>query len=284
MEIFFVTGKGGVGKSTVAAAYAYFKSLKGKKTLLVELGDQSFYKDSFELPNVGYNPLQLQENLEISLWTGEECLKEYALHLIKVESLYRLFLENQVSKSLINIAPALPELAILGKITSGPPRNVGPKMDYDCIVVDAYSSGHFLALLNAPKGMAEAVGFGPMGDQTRAIQKIISDPEICQYVVVSLPEELPTSEAIELSEKIESAIGIKPIHYMNRCLNLTLDEIKIEDGVPKNFRTHIEKNILRQKEMLQKLKEKNIEANILPWIFQQKSWEIVSRLSKEIHS
>lgn len=284
MEIFFVTGKGGVGKSTVAAAYAHFQSLKGKKTLLVELGDQSFYKDSFELTNVGYNPLQLQENLEISLWTGEECLKEYALHLIKVESLYRLFLENQVSKSLINIAPALPELAILGKITSGPPRNVGPKMDYDCIVIDAYSSGHFVALLNAPKGMAEAVGFGPMGDQTRAIQKIISDPQICQYIVVSLPEELPISEAIELSEKIESSIGIKPIHYMNRCLNLTFDETESEDSVPKNFRVHIQKNILRQNEMLQKLKKNNIEAKVLPWVFQQKSWDIISRLSKEIHS
>ncbi len=102
-EIVFITGKGGVGKSAVAAGLALNRSQMGKKTLLVELGYQSFFKDYFDLPEVTYKPVRLRENLDVALWSGPECLKEYALHLIKVESLYRLFFENAVTKSLITL-------------------------------------------------------------------------------------------------------------------------------------------------------------------------------------
>ncbi|MBV2169811.1 MAG: AAA family ATPase, partial [Bdellovibrio sp.] len=171
-EIHFVTGKGGVGKSVVAAALALKKSREGKKVLLVELGDQSFYKDFFDLPAVGYQPTAIAPNLSLALWTGEACLQEYARHFIKVESLAKLFFENAVMKAFINVAPALPELAIMGKVTSGP-RKHGPALPFDCLVVDAFATGHFVALLEAPKGMAQAVQFGPMGEQSRSIDACI---------------------------------------------------------------------------------------------------------------
>jgi len=280
MEIIFVTGKGGVGKSAVAAAFAYRSSQLGKKTLLVELGDQSFYQDYFDLEQVEYKPLQLRENFDIALWTGQESLKEYALHLIKVEALYRLFFENKVTRALISVAPALPELAILGKITSGPPRNVGPKMNYDCIVVDAYASGHFMALLQAPAGMAEAVGFGPMGEQSRSIQAVLANPDLCQYVVVSLPEELPVTEALELSEKIEKSVGVKPLHLLNHCLMITPEKIKNVADVPAQFKSHIEKSVLKQNQMIKRFQTAGFKPQILPWVFKHESWSIVTELSK----
>jgi anion-transporting ArsA/GET3 family ATPase len=74
-EIHFVTGKGGVGKSVVAAALALKKSQEGKKVLLVELGDQSFFQDFFDLNSVGFQPMQIRPNLSLALWTGEACLQ-----------------------------------------------------------------------------------------------------------------------------------------------------------------------------------------------------------------
>ena len=196
-EIHFVTGKGGVGKSIIAAALALKLSREGKKVLLVELGNQSFYKDFFDLVDVGFQPQVLRQNLSVALWTGEACLREYAQYLIKVESLTKLFFDNAVMKAFINVAPGLPELAILGKVTSGP-RKYGPPMNFDCLVVDAFATGHFKALMDAPHGMAQAVQFGPMGEQSRNITKVLKDSNISKYHICLLytspsPRDLSTS-------------------------------------------------------------------------------------------
>src|SRR6478609_844435 len=98
-EIHFVTGKGGVGKSVVAAALALKLSRQGKKVLLVELGDQSFFKDFFELADVTFHPQLIKPNLSLALWTGESCLREYAQYLVKVESLAKLFFDNAVMRA-----------------------------------------------------------------------------------------------------------------------------------------------------------------------------------------
>ena len=110
-EIHFVTGKGGTGKSVLAAGLALREARKGRKTLLVELGDRSFYKDFFSLPAVDYQPTPFEKNLDIARWSGLDALREYAIYLVKVERLVKLFFENSVSRSLIEIAPA-PSLAV----------------------------------------------------------------------------------------------------------------------------------------------------------------------------
>ncbi len=212
-----MTGKGGVGKSTVAAALALKKAKSGQKTLLVEIGDQSFYKDYFGLQSVGYEPVKVQEKFSVALWSGQNCLREYILHLIKVEALYRLFFENAVMKAFINVAPALPELAIMGKATSGP-RNHGPKLPYDCIIMDCYATGHFMALMGASAGMSEVVKVGPMGEQSRSIDKVLRDPQICQYYLVCLPEELPVRETEELFAQLKADYGITPNIILNKCI------------------------------------------------------------------
>lgn len=217
-EIHFVTGKGGVGKSTVAAALALKKAQSGLRTLLVEIGDQSFYKDYFQLPEVGFEPVKIQENFSVALWTGQNCLREYIIHLIKVEALYKLFFENAVMKAFVNVAPALPELAIMGKATSGP-RHHGPPLPYDCLVVDCYATGHFMALMGAAEGMAKAVKVGPMGEQSRSIDKTLRDPRICQYYIVCLPEELPVRESEELHEELQKHYGVKAHIVLNKFLD-----------------------------------------------------------------
>lgn len=216
-KIQFITGKGGVGKSTVALAIASKLAKNGKSVLLAELGHHSFFQDHLKI-EVGYKPCTFETNLDICLWSGKECLKEYALHLLKIEALYNLFFENKISKSLIDIAPSLPELAILGKITSGI-RKIGPALPYDVIVVDAYATGHMISMLRAPRGMVEAIRVGPMGDQSRSILELLKNPKHCNYHIVCLPEELPVTESLELCRTIIEEVGVTPQFIYNKELS-----------------------------------------------------------------
>jgi anion-transporting ArsA/GET3 family ATPase len=279
-KIIFVTGKGGVGKSAVAAALALKQAQSGQKTLLVELGYQSFYQDYFDLPEVTYQPRNLKKNLDVALWSGPECLKEYARHLLKVESIYRLFFENSVTKALIQVAPALSEISILGKITSHP-RQVGPPLNYDCIVVDAFATGHFLALLRAPQGMAEAISFGPMGEQSRSIERILKDPKFSQYYVVSFPEELPVVEGIELWQGIHDIVKIKPTHIFNRVLDIPPEALKNQDSRLSSFEKYLGKISIAETNLLGQLQQQG-EVQTLPQIFSVSAWDVVSSLAEAL--
>ncbi len=285
-QIIFVTGKGGVGKSTVAAAIAFKKANEGFKTLLVELGERSFYQDFFKIPQVNYQPRNLQKNLDVALWSGPDCLKEYALHLLKIESLYRLFFENKVSRTLINVAPALSELAILGKITSGP-RKHGPPVPYDFIVVDAFATGHFLSLLRAPRGMSQAIHYGPMGEQSRAIEQTICNPDICKYYYVTLPEELPIKETEELDQALYHEFEIRGQWILNRLLETTLKatDLKTPDTHKRekiDFEEYLHSVLSRQEKISEDLLKKNIDLQTLPFVVDTNSLSLVKTLSERI--
>ncbi len=281
-KIIFVTGKGGVGKSAVAAAMALERAQAGMKTLLVELGDQSFYKDYFNLAEVNYQPRKLKENLDLALWSGPECLREYARFLLKIESVYRLFFENAVTRSLVQVAPALSELAIMGKVTSHP-RQVGPPLNYDCIVVDGFATGHFLALLKAPQGMAEAVKFGPMGEQSRSVEKVLKDPNHCSYFVVSLPEELPVQEAIELSEGIKKILGVSPVHLFNRLVSPSAEALMtpVTEKYLQDFQKYVRKMSEQELQLAKKLKVDS-EVKYIPQIYSIDPWSIVQAMSEKL--
>lgn len=285
-QIIFVTGKGGVGKSTIAAAIAYKKAKAGQRTLLVELGDQSFFQDYFEIPEVNYQPTSLEKNLDVALWSGSECLKEYAMHLLKIESLYRLFFENKVSRTLINIAPALPELAVLGKITSGP-RKHGPPVPYDFIVVDAFATGHFLSLLRAPRGMAQAVQYGPMGEQSRAIDQTICNPDICKYYYVTLPEELPMKETEELDQVMRNEFKIEGKWILNRLFETSLKSSDLKSAShSKNekvdFEAYLQAVLSRQEKISADLLKMNRPWQTIPFIPQNKSMDLIKQVSERI--
>lgn len=219
-----ITGKGGVGKSLFSVVLAHYFSNEMQSVLLCELSEHSFYKDYLDLPEISYKPLKWKPKLDISQWSPEDCLKEYSLHLLKIESLYRLFFENPISKSLMQIAPGLHELALLGKMTSSP-RKQGPPMPYDQIVVDSYSSGHFLSLLRAPAAMNEAIPFGPMGEQSKSIDAWLRNPDFTKVHILALAEELPITESIELYQQLKKEFNIQAKVYLNKISGLNSDDL-----------------------------------------------------------
>ncbi len=227
-KIQFVTGKGGVGKSLVAAGHALSQARLGRKVLLVEIGEVSFFKDFWTLPEVTHEPKPSSLGFDLALWSGESCLRDYVLHLLKVERLYRVFFENKAMRSLLSVAPGLSEISILGKITSGV-RQVGSPLAYDLIVVDAYASGHAMAMFRTPKGLMSAMPFGPMGHQSRDIHAVLKNPELCGYCVVTQMEELPVIEAIELGQALRDELGVEPELIVNKVFPLPVSEAKLLD-------------------------------------------------------
>jgi hypothetical protein len=110
-------------------------------------------------------------------------------------------------------------MAVLGKLTA-PMRHGWYKRDVDVVVVDAYATGQFMALLRAPRGLAQTATAGPMRANTIATTKLLSDPAICEYRLVTLAEEMPIAEACEMAVAMCQETGIAPRIYCNRLLDL----------------------------------------------------------------
>ncbi len=267
-KIVFVTGKGGVGKSMIAFSMAQKFAQEGKNTLLVELGEKSFYQYVFA-QKFAHEPLKFKDNFSICRWDGESCLREYLLHYIRIERVVNLFYENPVSKALVHAAPALRELAILGKITSGI-RKIGPSLNFDRIVVDGFATGHFKAMLKAPIGMAEAIGFGPMGEQSRLMTAVVRRKDICKFLVVTLPEELPVAETLELSSFLEEHTGQKPRILLNKLWTPGVNLEQLEKLKTKSEFLHLVENHLKDQRTYKKiLEEKKLSLQELPMVWDQ---------------
>ncbi len=220
-RIVFVTGKGGVGKSAVAAATALQFARAGQSVLLAELGSRSFYGPLLGL-DVHDEAVRWKPKVGVVRWDVESALREYISHYLVVKAIADRILNNTVMKALVAAAPSLSELAMLGKLTA-PMRHSWYKRDVDVVVVDAYSTGQFMALLRAPRGLAETAATGPMHKHTTAMIALLSDPAICEYRLVTLAEEMPVSEACEMAGEIRAETGIAPRIYCNRLIELAGD-------------------------------------------------------------
>lgn len=293
-KIVLVSGKGGVGKSAVAATFALVEARRGKKVLLAELGEKSFLRHVFPAAG-GTLPAQATDGLDVVRWDAESCLHEYLLHYLKVEKLVDLFFANPAMKSLIHAAPALRELALLGKITSGP-RGIGPDMPYDVVVVDAFATGHFRALLMAPVGLAEAVRYGPMGEHSRAIVEVLKNPNQTEFVLVTLPEELPVNEAAELHGFLKAQFSREARVVLNRNLPLPLSQDELSSARQKlktlstpplwgaDFCDYLSEQGNRQEEAAHRVRQIGAPTIELPFYFLQTWPELLRAMSEDLEA
>ncbi len=283
-RLIFVSGKGGVGKSLIAAGLAFEEAKRGRRVLLAEVGNTSYYKDFWNLQHVDHEPSRSPLGFALALWSGESALREYVLHYLKMESLYRLFFENRVTRSLVNVAPGLSEVSIMGKITSGL-RKVGPPMNYDLIVVDCFATGHALALFLAAKGMQEAVRFGPMGQQCREMLKILQNPELCSYVLVTLLEELPVVETLEFRDSLKRELGVEAELIGNKVLPLPVSEGDLQkiEGL-QDFGDYLLGVHRRQRKFAQELKNLTPHYREVPLIFSNDPDQLVKKTGEALRT
>jgi anion-transporting ArsA/GET3 family ATPase len=212
-RLILVVGKGGVGRSTVAAAIAGALAAQGKKTLLYETSANDRFGDYFEKPPVGTTPSQLAPNLWAVNTTPASALAEYGLMILRWESVYEMVFENRVTKAFLRAIPGLDDYALLGKAWFHTIEDKRGKPMWDTVVFDMPASGHSVSMLRVPWVIVDTVPEGPLTRDARAVKSLLCDPARTAAVLVTLAEEMPVNEVLELEAKL-TALGIVPQHLL----------------------------------------------------------------------
>ena len=185
-RVFIVAGKGGVGKSKIAAALTLAAQRCGLTSLLVET-------DGKPVPS-GISSLSL---------TPPEALREY-LDTKGLGRISRLMITTGVLDVITSAAPGIDDLLVLGKI-----KHLERSDAADVIVVDGPAAGHAITMLRTPQAISDSVKSGAVRLQADEILEMLRDGSRCQVVLVTIPEPTPVQECIETAYALEDEVGVK---------------------------------------------------------------------------
>ena len=204
-RVIIVAGKGGVGKTTVAAAIAVAAARSGRKALIVELEGKSGLAAAFGAPHRAGGDDdggEVYPGVTVMPLAPDEALTEY----LEDHGLGRLSRRLAGTGAIDVVATAVPgmkDILVLGKVKALQRAKVA-----DVIVVDGPAAGHAVTFLLSPKGLLDAVRVGPVLAQAIEVSEMLTDPERTRVVLVTLPEETPVNETLETAEKFTSTIGL----------------------------------------------------------------------------
>ena len=217
-RLLFVTGKGGVGKSTVAASLGLAAAARGKRTIVCEIGSQEHTSRLFNRAQVGFHEVQLEDNLWTISIDPDESMREYVLLQLKVRAMRDLLFRSRVFTYLTAATPGLKELVTIGKIweLAQLDRKVRKGREYDLVIVDAPATGHGIGFLQTPRTFANIARVGPIHAQAQELDRFITDHRSTGVAIVALPEEMPVNETATLERELREEIGVSVDRvYMN---------------------------------------------------------------------
>lgn len=213
-RLLFVTGKGGVGKTSVASAIGMLAADRGKRTLICEVDSKGDLAEFLGVGPLKFQPVEVRKGLFAMTMDTEESLKEYLRLFLKVPLVARLGVLASTFDFLANAAPGVKEVLTVGKLT-----HEVRERNYDLVVVDASATGHVVGQLASPVAINDLVKVGLVRNQTDWMIKILTDHQQTGVVVVTAPEEMPVAETLELIDRLEDEtdIGIAGV-VVNRVL------------------------------------------------------------------
>lgn len=211
-RLLIVSGKGGVGRTTVAAALAVLAARRGKRVLLAQtkskdrLGAVLGVRKSFaEIQAVA-------DNLWAVNMTPEAALREYGIMVLRSAFIYKQVFERDVVRAFLRAVPGLLDYSMLGKAWYHTTEQHGGRPRYDLVILDGPATGHALTLLRVPKVILDTVPEGPLTGPARDCRQLLTDPLRCRAVLVTLAEDLPVTETLQLAHGLrELGIALGPV-------------------------------------------------------------------------
>ena len=213
-KLLFVSGKGGVGKTTIAAALALLAAERGQRTLVCEVDAKGDLAASYECDATGFHPREVSPGLWAMSMNTEESLREYLNINLKIPMMGRIGPLAKAFDFVATAAPGVKEILTVGKLT----YEVRER-HYDLVVVDASATGHIVGQLAAPQAINSLVQVGLVRQQTGWMLEILSDPVLTGLCIVATPEEMPVLETIELAHRVkdETTVDLAAV-VVNRVL------------------------------------------------------------------
>jgi anion-transporting ArsA/GET3 family ATPase len=228
-SVLYVTGKGGVGKTTVAAALGLAAARTGRRTIVCEVAEQDRMSRAFARHGV-----RAEQEVELApdLWAitidPQKALEEWLGRQLGGGPTGRILGHSHAFQYFVAAAPGAKELITIAKVWELAQAQRWDKHSrhYDLVVVDAPASGHGIGMLTTPRTFGEIARVGPIRRQAEKVSAMLADPARTGYVAVALPEEMPVNETIELERRLRDAVG------------LSFDAIVINAMWPERFSSH----------------------------------------------
>jgi anion-transporting ArsA/GET3 family ATPase len=282
-RIVFVTGKGGVGKTTVAFAMGIAAAASGKRTIVCEVASQENASRVFGRAEIGFHEVELREDLFAISIDPDNATREYLEQQLPVKAMSDLLYRSKIFSYLAAATPGLREMVTMGKIweLALPERRTKKARPYDLVIVDAPATGHGIGLMQTPKNFAEIAKVGPMAHQASLINSTITNHDQAGVVIVALPEEMPVNETATLEAELVDTIGVTIDRiYMNAMYpdrfdaadqaQLTTALPKAEGDAAAAIKAAIDESrrYASQRMQLERLRElTRAEVETLPYVF-----------------
>ncbi|MGO9453612.1 MAG: ArsA family ATPase [Candidatus Binataceae bacterium] len=225
-RVIILLGKGGVGKSTVSAAFARCAANRGLRTLVMETDSRAPMAAALGV-DASFDPVEAGPRLSAMVLDGSRALDEYLGLVLPGRAVLKAVFASRLYQFFVQTAPGLRELMMLGKIYYEAQEKSGQRRRWDLIIVDAPASGQALSLLRMPTAARATFASSIVGQEAENIGAMLRDGKTCAIVEVTTPETLAISELIETHQALD-AIDLHPAAiFLNRVSTVDFDSADV---------------------------------------------------------
>jgi anion-transporting ArsA/GET3 family ATPase len=207
-RLLFITGKGGTGKTTVAAALGQRAVELGQRVLIVETARDGRLSDLFEGPRLTSGPQTLQPGLEALCVEPRALVEQYFAGLLRIPLVSRRLLSSRTFNALTAAAPGITDFLLLEQILGWVEPGLGRRR-YGVVIVDGPATGHALKLLRVPRNVLSTVPAGPLATTAKRLLTLLGNDRRTQVVIVAVAEEMSVRETIETWEALTEDMALR---------------------------------------------------------------------------